>query len=241
MNSTRHIENSLQAIISSLKKMESAAGVLSDLHKVSAELEDLDKLFHEGLKSVHYQFETFTRHTQLLSDYIDFQKKISQSRHADHSINLIFQFLEKKIAFDFGFMIYKLREDQEGYEILTHQSEHLDRFRKFVNESSFDNLKQKLVEVELGQLINDLPSFGFPEVKWSMLSANSVILFPLKVRGNLFGIGFLIRQKQLFEIQDLSIYQFSASADFTRHLSELLFCLVKIQVDSAVPIVESAG
>lgn len=205
MNSTQHIEQSLQAVITSLKKMESAASVLADLHKVSAELEDLDRLFSEGLKNINYQFETFTRNTQLLSEVIDFQKKIIQSRHADHSVDLIFQFLEKKIGFELGFMIYKLREDQEAYEILTHQSEHLDLFRKFVNESQFENLKQKLAEGELAQLVTDLPSWGTPEVKWSLLSATSVILFPLNVRGNLFGIGFLVRQKQLFEIQNLSV------------------------------------
>jgi CheY-like chemotaxis protein/signal transduction histidine kinase len=204
MKSQDQLINSFESILSSLKKMENAAGVLSDLSKISAELETLDHYVRESLKNVNYQFDTFTQNTNLLSEVIDFQKKLIQSKNIDRSVETIFNFLEEKTAFDLGFIIYKLKEEDETYEIITQQREQAGLYRKLVDNSQWEGLKQFFIENESAQLVTDLAAFGHPEVQWALLHAKSLILFPLKARGHLFGIGFLVRQKKLFELKDLS-------------------------------------
>ncbi|OGB67458.1 MAG: hypothetical protein A2Y94_06215 [Caldithrix sp. RBG_13_44_9] len=204
MKSQNQIMNSFESILSALKKMENAATVLADLGKISSELQNLDQYVREGLKNINYQFDSFIQNTNLLSEVIDFQKKLSQSKSTDRTVDNIFHFLQEKTAFDSGFMIYKLKEEDQTYEIITQQREQAELFRKFADASQWEGLKQIFAENESSQLITDLSSFGHPEIKWSILQTKSVIIFPLKARGHLFGMGFLIRQKQLFEITDLT-------------------------------------
>src|SRR4030043_1421686 len=104
MKSQNQIMNSFESILSALKKMENAATVLADLGKISSELQNLDQYVREGLKNINYQFDSFIQNTNLLSEVIDFQKKLSQSKSTDRTVDNIFHFLQEKTACDSGFM-----------------------------------------------------------------------------------------------------------------------------------------
>jgi PAS domain S-box-containing protein len=205
MNHQEDILRNFDSVLSSIKKMEENAAIFSELSRISSELNSLKDFIQQGLENLNTDYDSFTHSINTLSDIVDFQKKVLNYRSTDKTVEEIFNFLKLHIPHDDAFLIYKLKEEDPSYEILAPDSERREVYHKFVNSSRIDQLLSIFQNGELSHLIQDTADFHSDSVSWTHLDAKSVIVFSLKVRGHLFGLGFLIRRNASFEFKDLSL------------------------------------
>jgi len=135
----------------------------------------------------------------LISDLIDFQKQVIHFKSSEKSMESIFSFLADHIQFQQAFVLYKLKEEDLQYDMYAADSTSKLQLQKFVNASNIELFKLLFKDAELSYLIADTSQFHPQEVDWATLRAKSAIIFPLKARGQLFGIGVLIKENAAFE------------------------------------------
>ncbi|UCF65338.1 MAG: PAS domain-containing protein, partial [bacterium] len=205
MKDRENITFQLESVITSLKKMEENAAIFSELGKISAELSALHDYINQGLQNIDTQFNSFTQSINLLSELLDFQKEVIHCKSSEKTIEHIFRFLIEKINYQHGFVVYKLKDDNRQYEIYFSDRSSQQKIKKFVESSNIEFLKSKFEGEVLSKLIADTTSFYTDKIKWSELNTKSAIVFPLIARGNVFGLGFLLREKDNFEMQDVSL------------------------------------
>jgi len=205
MKDRENISMQLTSVITSLKKIEENAAIFSELGQISSELAALQEYIDQGLHRIDSQFNSFTQSIDLLSDLLAFQKEVIHCKSAEKTIQNIFQFLQDKLQYEHGFVVYKLKEDNAQYEIYSSDRSHLPQILKFVESSDIDFLKANFNGEVLSQLILNSATYHPDRLAWSNLKINSAIIFPLKARGNVFGLGFLLREKTAFEMQDVSL------------------------------------
>ena len=205
MKKTENVKAHLNSIISTLKKIEDNASVFAELGKISGELSSLNEYIQEGLQNIEFQYDAFSDSVNLLSDLIDFQKQVIHCKSSEKTIEGIFNFLNDNIQYQHGFVLFKLKEDDPQYDIYTADGSDNQQIKKFIKSSNIELLKTIFESDGLSHLITETSSFHAQEINWAIFKAKSAIIFPLKARGQLFGIGILIKENSAFELRELSL------------------------------------
>ncbi len=205
MNHQEDILRNFDSVLTSIKKMEESAAVFTELNRISSELSSLKDFIQQGLENLNTSYDSFTHSISTFSEIIEFQKKILNYKSTDKTVAEIFGFLKAHIPYDDAFMIYKLKEEDPSYEIISSDRERLEGYRKFVTSSKIEHFLSLFQNNDLSHLIQNSGDFYPDTIDWTQLKAKSVIVFSLKVRGHLFGLGFLVRRNQPFELNDLSL------------------------------------
>jgi CheY-like chemotaxis protein/signal transduction histidine kinase len=194
----------LDSIISSLKRIEDNASVFAELGKISDELSSLNEYIQDGLQNIELQYESFSDSINLLSELIDFQKQVIHNKNSEKTISAIFNFLKNNIQYQYGFVLYKMKEDDPHYDLYSPDGPASQQIKKFVESSNIELLENLFENDELSHIITDTSSFKAQEIQWAILKAKSAIIFPLKARGQLFGIGIFSKDNSAFEMRELS-------------------------------------
>ncbi len=199
-NIIQHIED----IINSIKQMEKNSEVFSELKNISNELEVLEQYVKTTLDTLESNFNSFVKQISILSELVDFQRNIMSYKNSDKLMNTIFDFLQQNINFDHGFIAFKLKDEDPEYTVISKETEYIDTYREFIKKPELEIIHSIVRERELAYLISDVRQFSDGEIEWDMLSAKSLILFPVKIRGNYHGLGVLVRHHNAFELHDQS-------------------------------------
>lgn len=190
--------------IKSIKKMEKNSEVFSELKNISKELEMLEQYVKTTFDTLENNFNSFIRHIDVLSELIDFQRSVISFKASDKMMLTLFDFLHRNLKFDHGFIMFKLKETDPEYTVITNRSDQSEVYHKFINSPDVEILSSLIKDRDMAYLISDVKQFYSDKIHWDILQAKSIILYPIKVRGKSFGIGFLIRQNEPFELNQLS-------------------------------------
>lgn len=191
-------------IIQSIKKMEKGSELFTELKSISQELEVLEQYVKTTLDTLDHNFNSFVKQINLLSELIDFQRSVTNYKSSENIVSSLFEYLQRNIPHDYGFIAFRLKEDSDDVIIATNHDKLKDTFREFALLPEINILNSLVKERDMAYLISDAEQFYSEKIHWEKLSAKSIVLFPVKVRGKFLGIGFLIRSKKAFEINDLS-------------------------------------
>ncbi len=191
-------------IIHSLRQMEKESEVFSELKNISNELEELEIYVKTTLDTLERNFNSFVKQVDLLSELVEFQRTVMSSQGTEKIIHTIFEVLSRNISYDHAFLAFKLKEEDTDDILVCAQSEQQEIYREFVRQPGIEILKSIVKERELAYLITDVQQLSDSDINWGSLAAKSIILFPIKIRGNFHGIGILMREKAAFELNDLS-------------------------------------
>ncbi|MBN2366760.1 MAG: response regulator [Calditrichaeota bacterium] len=205
MSEQENILQNFDSVLMSIKKMEESTAIFNELSKISKELQDLRNFIHHGLRNLNFNFDTFSHSIDTFSDLIEIQKQINASKNADRTLDILFQFLRNHVGFDDAFIIYKLREEDETYELIPAVKGKTSQYQNFISKASLKTLPSLFQNNELSHLIVNTTDFTEFEIPWELLNTKSAIIFSLKIRGHLFGMGFLLRRRDAFETRELSV------------------------------------
>jgi PAS domain S-box-containing protein len=219
-----------ESVISSIKKMEENSAIFKELGKISSDLSKLNNYIQQGLGKLETNYVDFIDSINLLSDLIDFQKKVIHFKSSEKTIKQIFAFLEENIQFDTGFILYKLKEEATDYEFIASNNDQNDAVKDFLQRSKIDNLKKEIKESELSVLINDVNEFSVSDINWSALEVQSALVFLLKARGQIFGLGILVRQNSAFEIRDKNLINLLTGLISLLVYQNLYFAILKARL-----------
>jgi len=184
--------------------MEKNSEVFTELKSISKELEMLEQYVKTTFDTLENNFNSFIRHIDVLSELIDFQRSVISFKESDKMILTLFDFLYRNLKYDHGFIVFKLRDNDPEYTVITNRSDQLEVYKKFIDSPDVEILSSLIKDRDMAYLISDVQQFYRDKIHWDILQAKSIILFPIKVRGKSFGIGFLIRQEEPFELNQLS-------------------------------------
>ncbi len=201
MKPEQNIVKNFEGLLTLVKKMEESTAVFSELGKISSELQTLHQYIEQGLSALDQRYEAFQDSIELLSNLVDFQRKIIPCRSSEKTIETIIQYLQKNIPYDDGFMLYKLKEE-DNFELVSLKKEQTNRYLDFLGASQIQKFLDVFEQSDQLFLITDPAAFHPDVISWKLIPAKSAILFPLKARGHLFGIGILIRTRQSFEMRE---------------------------------------
>ncbi|MEJ2635729.1 MAG: response regulator [Calditrichia bacterium] len=199
-NIVQYLEN----IIQSIKKMEKNSEVFSELKHISQELELLEQYVRTTLETLDSNFNSFVKQISLLSELIEFQRGVLSFKNSDKMVQTLFEFLLQNVRYNHGFIGFKLREEDKEYTVISNRNEHIELYQDFVHSPEMKILESVVQKRDLAYLITDVRQFSGEKANWDKLKAKSLILFPIKIRGNFLGIGLLVRQDETFELNDLS-------------------------------------
>ncbi len=191
-------------IISSIKQMEQNSTVFSELKGISEELELLEQYVKTTLDTLDNNFNSFVRQINLLSELVEFQRSVLNFKSSDKMMSILFEFLQRNVRSDHGFIVFKLKEEDQDDILLADRNDQTALYRRFIDTPEMALLKSIVQERDMAYLITDVQQFSTEQSHWEMLQAKSIILFPVKVRGNFLGMGLLVRQSETFELNDLS-------------------------------------
>ncbi len=204
MEQNSNIFQYFEHIISAIREMEKNSEIFSELKTISHELEILEQYVKNTLQTLENNFNTYVYQINLLSELVDFQRSVMNFKTTENMLFSLFDFLNRNLHFDHAFIALKLEDAEEKYTLITNRKEDLELYERFVAHEELGMIRNLLRERDMAYLMADVHQFSSQELPWQNLGAKSVILFPVKVRGRFFGMGFLIRQKKPFDLSDLS-------------------------------------
>jgi len=204
MKFRKNILQYFENVAQSIRKMEKGSEVFAELKNISAELEVLEQYVKTTLDTLENNFNSFVNQINLLSELIDFQRSVIRFKNSENMMQTLFGFLQRNVRFDYGFIAFKLNEDDKEDIIITNREEYTETYKNFSSAPEANILKSLIKERDMAYLITDAQQFYGDKIKWELISAKSLILFPIKVRGKFLGVGYLIRNQDSFNLQDLS-------------------------------------
>ncbi|GAB4368410.1 MAG: hypothetical protein Kow0042_09560 [Calditrichia bacterium] len=196
----QYFENTIRSI----KKMEKNSEVFSELKNISRELELLEQYVKTTLTTLENNFNSFVLQINLLSELIEFQRSVMGYKSSEKMMMTMLEFLQRNVSFDHGFIAFKLKEDDPEYIITTNRQDQIDLYKEVLNTPEIGILVSLVKERDMAYLISDVQQFYGDQFRWDLIRAQSLIIFPIKVRGKALGVGFLVRQNEQFELNHLS-------------------------------------
>jgi PAS domain S-box-containing protein len=204
MSNQQSIYQNFANIIRTLKKIEKSTEIFSELKRISSELEFLERFVINSLEKLDSNFNSFVKGIDLLSDLVDFQKKVVYGSDKEKLIDDLFAFIKTNIEYDEIFIAFKLPHDEKNYTILTPNNNRLKVYQDFIQSQN-----QKLLDTfngrrQLSYLVSDTKSADYSKLGWQDLNARSLVVFSLKVHGQFLGWGFIIRRNRVIEVNEIS-------------------------------------
>lgn len=184
--------------------MEKSSEMFSELKDISEELEILKQYVKTTIETLENNFNSFVRQIDLLSELVDFQRNVTNLRNADQIIHTLFEFMQRNVNYDDGFLAFRIKETDEEFTLLSNRNDHLNAYRAFVRAPETGLLKSIIQNRDLAYMISNVRQFSNEQAHWNLLKARSVILFPIKIRSKPLGFGMLIRRQDSFDLKDLS-------------------------------------
>jgi len=191
MKFRKNILQYFENVAQSIRKMEKGSEVFAELKNISAELEVLEQYVKTTLDTLENNFNSFVNQINLLSELIDFQRSVIRFKNSENMMQTLFGFLQRNVRFDYGFIAFKLNEDDKEDIIITNREEYTETYKNFSSAPEANILKSLIKERDMAYLITDAQQFYGDKIKWELISAKSLILFPIKVRGKFLGGLFL--------------------------------------------------
>lgn len=205
MTSRSNISHYFESILGSIKNMEHGSQVFEQLNAISGEVAQLEKFVKSSFNSLDNHFQAFVKQLNLLSDLIEFQRKVIHFRTPEEMTRAVFSYIKNHIAFDHAFIYLKIDAQAEKGNLIIPDRENLDLYQRFLFDGqTLANLQSFAGKKDLALLLNDLDQLPGRHVPWEQFGARSAILFPLKMQGQFLGFGALITQHQELELGHLS-------------------------------------
>jgi hypothetical protein len=146
MSNHQDIYQNFGKIVGTLKKIEKSTEIFSELKQISSELEFLERFVINSLEKLDSNFNSFVKGINLLSDLVDFQKKVVYTTNTEKLIDDLFAFLKTNIIYDETFIAFKLTYDDNDYTILTPNKNRLNIYQDFIQSQN-----KKLLETYNGR------------------------------------------------------------------------------------------
>lgn len=197
MDRQANITQYFEKILASLTEVGEQAEFFSRLQSIAAEIKHLESFTRQSQQSLNQHIDEYRQQINLFSNLITFQDETLQFQSADQVQSAIFGYLNANMTFDH--ILICLEGDEHHF--LTDSPDMKDLYQDFLHVNN-----GRSVLMEAARLIDQAEVLSMEEVSaptaalsWDLLNAGSAILFPLKIRNDLWGFGLLTRQRPLFE------------------------------------------
>lgn len=184
--------------------MEKSAEVFSGVERIVEEIANLEKYVKTAFDTLDHQYQNYIAQINLLSELIEFQRKLIRFKSPEQAAHAIFTYINDHVPFDRGFIYFKISEEDDRYELITPEWEKTAAAQDILDEADISALINLIANRDMALLFSNVYEFQNGQMPWHKLRANSVILFPVRVRDQFLGFGLFIREKQPFSISHLS-------------------------------------
>jgi len=191
-------------ILNRLEDLEKSSQTLVNVKEVKNDITDLETYIRTAFETLDHQYQNYVNQINLLSELIEFQRQVIRYKSPEEVNKAIFQFLESHIPFEQGFIYFRVSEDDDDFELITPHQHKIKVYREFLEESNLSVFNNLISKRDLGLLFTNVYEFQKGHIPWHKLRANSIILFPIRVRDQFLGFGLLVREKEPFSISHLS-------------------------------------
>ncbi|MFZ0390933.1 MAG: response regulator [Calditrichia bacterium] len=184
--------------------MEKSSEVFAELKNISKELEMLEEYVRTTLNMLENNFRSFVQQIDLLSELVEFQREVANGGRSGKMIHSLFDFISRSINFEHGFIALKLKENDEHFTLVSDSKNNEKRYQEFIESGELELLLSLCNKRDLAFLVRDIKQLSGELKNWKGLKARSAIVFPVRVRGKLLGLGLLVRHNDVFQLKDLS-------------------------------------
>ena len=199
-----NITEPFEQILKRLAELKKNPELFSEIANIFELIKQIEKYTNTATSTLQNYYLQFTRQVDVLSSLIDFQTKINYTLSHQEIVDQIFSFLKEHVPFQDAFMYLRINETNNKYEIVADRNNKKDQFEKFLTKSNINHILEILQKRDLGILISDMNDQTIKNVSWDLITASSIILFPIRMRGKLYGFGLLSHTKNTFNLDHLS-------------------------------------
>lgn len=199
-----NITEPFEQILKRLTELKKNPELFSEIANIFEQIKQIEKYSNTAITTLQNYYLQFTKQVDILSSLIDFQTKINYAVSRQEIVHQIFSFLREHIPFQNAFMYLRLNELDNKFEIITDDNSIRDQIQKFLNNNNIEKIESVLGNRDLGILISDVNDKRIKDIQWDLIKAHSIILFPIRMKGKLFGFGLLIHDKSVFHLNHLS-------------------------------------
>ena len=199
-----NITEPFEQILKRLAELKKNPELFSEIANIFELIKQIEKYTNTATSTLQNYYLQFTRQVDVLSSLIDFQTKINYTLSHQEIVDQIFSFLKEHVPFQDAFMHLRINETNNKYEIVAARNNKKDQFEKFLTKSNINHILEILQKRDLGILISDMNDQTIKNVSWDLITASSIILFPIRMRGKLYGFGLLSHTKNTFNLDHLS-------------------------------------
>ena len=199
-----NITEPFEQILKRLTELKKNPELFSEIANIFEQIKQIEKYSNTAITTLQNYYLQFTKQVDILSSLIDFQTKINYAASRREIIHQIFSFLKEHIPFQDAFMYLKIKETDNKFEIISNDNAVKEQFQKFLTQQNIEKIEEILGNRDLGILISDVNDKIIKDVQWDLIKAHSIILFPIRTKGKLFGFGLLIHDKTVFNLYHLS-------------------------------------
>jgi len=204
MNKDFDITAPFEQILQRLNALKKNKEIVSEITEIFEQIKQIENYSNTAINTLQNYYRRYSSQVDTLSGLIDFQAKINNSLSPQEVINQIFSFLKEYTAFDSAFLYLKGSDSNDQFEVIAEDEDKREQFTKFLTGDNIDAINKILVQRDLGLLISDVNENKTVRIAWDLIDAQSIILFPIRVKAKIFGFGLLIRSKRAFWLNHLS-------------------------------------
>jgi len=200
-----NITKPFEKIREQLHQLKQNMQIFTEVSEMSEEITDIEKSFTTALNTLQNYHRLYTDHIDLFSGLIDFQSKVGRSKSAPEVTQHLFTFLKNNIDFHHAFMVLKLGELEQRYELIPDNHSKIDFYKKFLSEENINFIKDLILNRDLAILLDSINKDLREKIDWNPLHSQSAIIFPIRIRSQFLGFGLISRQAGSFLLKDLSL------------------------------------
>jgi signal transduction histidine kinase/CheY-like chemotaxis protein len=200
-----NITKPFEKIRDQLHQLKKNMQIFTEGPDMTDEIVKIEKSFTTALNTLQNYHKLYTGHIDLFSGLIDFQSKLGRSKSAPEVTKHLFTFIKNNIDFNHAFILLKLGELEQRYELIPDDHSKINFYKKFLSEDNVKIIKEVILSRELALLLDNINKDLREKIDWSPLLSQSAIIFPIRIRDQVLGFGLLSRQAGSFLLKDLSL------------------------------------
>ncbi len=205
MNIRNNISSYFENILDSIKNMEEGAEAFTELEQLAIEISQLEQYVKISFETLDNHFQAYVNQINLLSSLIDFQRKVIQFKTPEEVSGGVFDYLKEHINFDRACIYLKVSDDHPDGDILADDPEQIEAFRALLRkDNNLEKFNSIVYDKDLGMLLNKPGQLESLQIPWQELNAHSVLMFPLRMQGELIGFGLLVAYTEKLSLDQLS-------------------------------------
>lgn len=203
MSKRSYIAEPFEQILKHLSELKKKPELFSEIANIFEQIKQIETHTNTAVNTLQNYYLQFTKQVDTLSELIDFQTRINHCASHQETVVQIFDFLKEHIPYDDAFFYMQI-DESESHEIISDKGDRKDRYAKFLTKEAIKRISTVLAKRDLGVIISDVAEDKLENVVWDLIGARSVIFFPLRMRGKLFGFGLLVNRKTAFQPNHLA-------------------------------------